>query len=1080
MCDSLVSAEEAIECEEIVQDTSFQALQIAELKKRNKALESKNCELSELVMLEVTEKEGIADAAEEVEKLYLERVQQQEAGEVMVASLRAELASLKESSSAQEEKMSQDRATILQLTADSSSLRAKVQLLDDMMRDACNIRDEETATPSTFVTEGDAIDETHSVPDMLESGDCSGDDESEEGDGDREGEGRKEEYDFGDDESNFSGRETAEDKQQYRLTQALGIKSARSANKPAVRRPRTLAVKERRAFRGGEAVKSTRDTYSPSFSNSPMEISPVQTQRFSRNSISPLGGPNVRGSREGSPLTTCSSIDNRRRSEGSTSSRGRSPVSSKMDSTGGVSTTASVTASAASSGSVVGSSMDRATNSCNGNSNSLTSNRLADDHQAARQRSVESLFSPSGSTVCMSDGSPGQYQFRTDVVLTELYTASQTLQEHSREDRVEEEEEEEGVGEADNESEGLAEKTLEATDQSDVLHAVKGEPVNESVFDDIPIPDMVNGPHVVQCTAPATFALAEMTPLECRSMSLDSGIFIVSNGDVSLPLLHVDADEEGEEDVSLFEAMRERESSQSSQTKPRGRGQSERNGRPDQVEEIKALLSQHLRRFEAISEDFRKTALSSLEHQRSALAIAPFSVEKEKEQEMAMEKHLLGEGNSDFLVAANAQEIALSDASTSPTLGPAVRHRPLPDSLNGATESVGSSVTTGVESRYEDHGLRMDSSQQQLQQQLKQQQQQQQVQYEQQQQMQHKQQQRQHQQQQPRSYSPRDPRPSSSPPRASNGSHFQNLKKQLAMQLESSSRTEQAALRSSGALSHSSTHPFADTSPRYHCEEKDNTHPDSARDHHRKRSDEGSTKRSLVLDLNSVRDELRGRSALSPSHTALQSNGRGRGHGSESLTLSLSKMPREEGDRYITPSMGESSFGPGTAKPKPGGDLLSEYQEYCLEMEYEKYLLHFRREQERVTKQIRLQREFFKSVNPPHSSSSSSSAYLSSFPSNVSTRTFSSPKSDVRGGDRELVDTLRVAKVALDLSQSDMHLTHQKMLELTMKVDLLQQENRNLKHLSRPPGRGPGPGMDPNSSSYSYSGSKVNYGGYSG
>jgi hypothetical protein len=1070
MCDSLVSAEEAIECEEIVQDTSFQALQISELKKRNKVLESKNCELSELVMLEVTEKEGIADAAEEVEKLYLERVQQQEAGEEMVASLRAELSSLKESSSAQEEKMSQDRATILQLTADSSSLRAKVQLLDDMMRDACNIRDEGTATPSTFVTEGDAIDETRSVPDMLESEDCSGDEESEEGDGDREGEDRKEEYDFGDDESNFSGRETAEDKQQYRLTQALGIKSAKSvSNKPAVRRPRTLAVKERRAFRGGEAVKSTRDTYSPSFSTSPMEISPVQTQRFSRNSISPLGGPHVRGSREGSPLTTCSSIDNRRRSAGSTSSRGHSPVSSKMDSNsnsnGGVSATASVTASAASSGSIVGISIDRATNSGDGNSNSSTSKRLAGDHQAARQRTAESLFSPSGITMCMSDGSPGQYQFRT-----ELYTASQTLKEHSREDRAQEEEE--GDGEAGDESEGLAEKTLEATNQSDVLHAVKGELVNESVFDDIPIPDMVSGPHVVHCPAPATFVLAEMTPLECRSMSLDSGIFAVSNGDVSLPLLHVDADEK-EEEVSLFEAMRERESSL---PKPRGhgRGQSERSGRPDQVEEIKALLSQHLRRFEAISEDFRKTALSSLEHQRTAQAIAPFSVEKE--EEIAMEKHLLGEGPSDFLIAADAQEIALSDAAMSPTLGPAVRHRPLPDGLNGAKESMGSGVTTGVDSRYEDRGFRMDSSEQQLHQQVKQQQQQQH--YEQRQQMQHQQQQRQ--QQQPRSYSPRDPRPSSSPPRASNGSHFQNLKKQLAMQLESSSRTEQAAPRSSGALSYSSTHPFAQTSPRYsHCEEKDNTLPDCARAHHRKRTDEVSTKRSLVLDLNSVRDELRGRSALSPNHTALQSNERGRGHGGDSLTLSLSKTPREGGDRFVTPSMGESSFGPGTARPKPDGDVLSEYQEYRLEMEYEKYLLHFRREQERVTKQIRVQREFFKSVNPPHTSSSSS-AYPSSFSSNVSTRSFSSPKSNVRGGDRELVETLRVAKVALDLSQSDMHLTHQKMLELTMKVDLLQQENRNLKHLSRPPARGPGPGLDPSSSSYGYSATKVNYRGHTG
>lgn len=303
------------------------------------------------------------------------------------------------------------------------------------------------------------------------------------------------------------------------------------------------------------------------------------------------------------------------------------------------------------------------------------------------------------------------------------------------------------------------------------------------------------------------------------------------------------------------------------------------------------------------------------------------------------------------------------------------------------------------------------------------------------------------------------------------------------MQLESSSRTEQANQRSGGALSHASTHPLAQFSPRYsHCEEKDNTlSANSARDHHssgRKRPDEGSAKRSLVLDLNSVRDELRGRAAFSPSHTALQSNGRGHGYGGESLTLSLSKMPREEGDRFTAPPAGESIFGPGTAKPKPDNELLTEYQEYCLEMEYEKYLLHFRREQERVAKQIRVQREFFKSVNPPQPSSSSSSAYPSSIHSNVSTHAISSPKSDVRGGDRALVDTLRVAKVALDLTQSDMHLTHQKMLELTMKVDLLQQENRNLKHLSRPPGRGPGPGIDPNSYSYGYSGTKADYRGY--
>lgn len=1065
-----------MECEETVQDTSFQTLQIAELRKRNKALEMKNCELSEMVMLEVTEKEGIADAADEVEKLYLERVQQQEAGEEMVASLRAEVCSLKESSSVQEEKMSEDRATILQLTTDSSSLRAKVQLLDDMMRDACNIRDEDTATPSTFVTEGDAVDETHSVAGMLESADCSGDDDSEDGDddadGDREGEEEKEEYDYGDDESNFSGRETADEKQQYRLTQALGIKSAKSAsNKPAVRRPRTLAVKERRAFRGGDAVRTARDSYSPSFSSSPRDISPVQ--RFSRSSISPLGGGNVRGSREGSPLTTCSSIDNRRRSGGSTSSRGISPVSSKMDSNGGVSTTAS----AASSGSIVGSSMDRATNSIYGNSNgnsngkSLASNSDSGDHQVLRQRSVESLFSPCGSAMCMSDGSPGQFQFRTDVVLTELYNASGTLQENSREDTVEEEESEEEVGGENEEgSEGLAEKTEEATNQSDVLHAVRGEAVNESVFDDIPIPDMVSGSYVVHHSVPVTFVLAEMTPLECRSMSLDSGIFIDSNGDVSPSLLHPDADANADadgEEVSLFEGMRERESSQ---TKPRGRGQSERSGRPDQVEEIKALLSQHLIRFEAISEDFRKTALSSIEHHRSALSVAPFSVDKERLEERAMEKHLLGESPYDFL--ATAKGIALSNAAVSPTLVPAVRHRQLPNTLTALKESAGSSVTVGVDSGYEIHGLRMDSSQQQQQyQQLQQHQQQQQS------------------QSQSHSYSPRDPRPSSSPPRAGNGSHFQNLKKQLAKQLESSSRTEYAApMSSGGALSHASTHPLAQISPRYsHCEEKDNSQQGtavSARGRHssidRMRSDEGSTKRSLVLDLNSVRDELRGRAALSPTHIALQSSSRAHGNSGESLSLSLSKMHREEGERFVAPSVGESSFGPGIAKSKPDGDILSEYQEYCLEMEYEKYLLHFRREQERVAKQIRVQRDFFKGVNPPHSSSSSSSAHPSSYPSNVSTRALSSPKSDVRGGDRELVDTLRVAKVALDLSQSDMHLTHQKMLELTMKVDLLQQENRNLKHLSRPPGRGPGPGLGLDPNTYGYGGTKANYRGYTG
>ena len=332
------------------------------------------------------------------------------------------------------------------------------------------------------------------------------------------------------------------------------------------------------------------------------------------------------------------------------------------------------------------------------------------------------------------------------------------------------------------------------------------------------------------------------------------------------------------------------------------------------------------------------------------------------------------------------------------------------------------------------------------------------------------------------------------------------------MQFESSTRLEQT--RNSNTQLHAQTHPHVQRSPRYsQYEERDcrdtaaaAAAADSAWDNHssdRQSSIEGSMKRSLVLDLNSVRDELR-------SHTAPQSNGhdhrhvqgygQGQGHGGESLPLSLSKMtPYGECDRFTAPSVSTDSMtGPGTGtgkgKAHSDGDILSEYQEYCLEVEYEKYLQHFRREQERVAGQIRVQREFFKGVNTHHasSSSSSSSAYPSSFHSDVSTHAMSSPKSEirgeVRGSEKDLVDTLRVAKVALDLSQSDMLLTNQRMLELTMRVDLLQQENRNLKYLRRAPGPGPGPGpvpnLDPNSSSYSssysHSGTRMKFKGYSG
>ena len=142
-----------------------------------------------------------------------------------------------------------------------------------------------------------------------------------------------------------------------------------------------------------------------------------------------------------------------------------------------------------------------------------------------------------------------------------------------------------------------------------------------------------------------------------------------------------------------------------------------------------------------------------------------------------------------------------------------------------------------------------------------------------------------------------------------------------------------------------------------------------------------------------------------------------------------------------------------------------QYKEYCLELEYERYLYHFRREQDRVAQGLRAQRDFYQSLKvtaPSVHTAAPQSAHQEHFPVPPSFPTPSSahkltpystqPPSPYtvphEMEDMKVLEVLRSAQAALDISHVDMRHTHQKIIDLALKVDMLQLENRNLKHFN--------------------------------
>ena len=146
-----------------------------------------------------------------------------------------------------------------------------------------------------------------------------------------------------------------------------------------------------------------------------------------------------------------------------------------------------------------------------------------------------------------------------------------------------------------------------------------------------------------------------------------------------------------------------------------------------------------------------------------------------------------------------------------------------------------------------------------------------------------------------------------------------------------------------------------------------------------------------------------------------------------------------------------------------------QYKNCCLEVEYERYLYHFRREQDRVALGLRAQaqREYYQSVIVPAPAPSvravvPQSGLQEHFPAtaSVSFQVSSSSRpqkltqpvhpfvfpNDVE--DQQVLEVLRSAKAALDISHVDMRHTYtqQKIIDLALKVDTLQLENRHLKH----------------------------------
>jgi hypothetical protein len=142
-----------------------------------------------------------------------------------------------------------------------------------------------------------------------------------------------------------------------------------------------------------------------------------------------------------------------------------------------------------------------------------------------------------------------------------------------------------------------------------------------------------------------------------------------------------------------------------------------------------------------------------------------------------------------------------------------------------------------------------------------------------------------------------------------------------------------------------------------------------------------------------------------------------------------------------------------------------QYKEYCLELEYERYLYHFRREQDRVAQGLRAQRDFYQSLKataPSVHTAAPQSAHQEHFqvPPSFSTPSSahkltplsSQPPSPYtvphEMEDMKVLEVLRSAQAALDISHVDMRHTHQKIIDLALKVDMLQLENRNLKHFN--------------------------------
>lgn len=1193
MCDSLLTAEQAIEVDKETGDGSLQRMQVAELKKRNRALEAKNSELTEQLSVRDKQRERDLEIIAEEQRLVLEahlqqrresdtcqkalidamieqQLQHEREGLQTVELLKSEIAHLSMEVSTHERDKVGDIATISKLTDDASELRARVELLDSGI-----VSSSGSSHADAVVTGSASSSSAHGSESESETGTCTGESEyffEDEEDGhDGEDEGDYGQSGFEDDvggakeegeEGGVGSRESAEMQQQYLLAKALGIKAIKSPSThfPSGR-PRTLtmAMKERRAFRGGEAVRTPWTPYSISSTpfNSQVLQSEDTTPTSTISSVAKTGAGEcgtARANRSVSPLSGPASM--------------KRPVASVRSAKG-----YNPAASPDTHHSVVISTLEDAIDSSSNSSNRSSTGNLRDVYEdenvavasrsstyihtseslnperspvsvysssgnMSHQEELECAFSPFGVSTCYDDcdvivGVPKknvpQEYFALGRDFEEVMDTTLAANAAAPSECIEAE------------SFSVDVPPLES-------HAAQSLQSTRSVISTppSPLPPHLPSPLTVRHVAPESPVMEEkgqrnalarhMSSSVTKSMSISSSSYsrvsstvktasTVTDSEVDTKI-NTAVDTEADLQPSPPSAgvvstsqdygasvgriaaagaqleMTEKQTDTETETliaigKTSKTKTLEVGVMPvDQVQEIKSMLSQHLERFEAISLDFRQAALKSLERNRSRNP-DPFRVESD--QAHSLGPHLAAETVATARLPLPSHAPAISHMSQ----GQGQESEEEEGEEGGEEDCVSKRIlhleSVSASERVSASGSVANSPP--LQRPVK------------------------HHTQSV---------PDRAPPYHSAGATFEEIKKQLAQQLDSIAWTDttssttplpvhvpvpdrtasiaavsqQRHRNRSGEAVHSRAHRYSYSNgdrdgdgdgdrererphappPRSATKAQTQSHTQSqnrgqeAFTTHATSQSRGETvnkewaRRSLQMDLRSSKDELASGFSFTPTsqyqRNIIPDGHKAKGHSiaagariypppqplplpqplNHLLSLRSADRERDRERRSFGASIGQSQ-GPSafTNAGAESGDreLSREYSDYCMEMEYEKYLAHFRRERERVAQELSTQRKIMSAVkavpisSPPSHSSSSYTSPFASAPSSSSH--YSDRERDRDKSDEQLVNVLRVAKVALDVSQSDMRDTQRKMQQLSAKVDLLQHENRSLR-----------------------------------